>query len=345
MDLTFTSYRLVCTHPFGISRSTHDWYEVIYVYLTQDGITGRGEAAPSERYHESSSQIRTILERGIELPIISADPSNYQMAIREQSQGVKSLEAALDMALWDWWGQKHGQSVYQLMGSDPKNAPLTSYTIALGDFELIPQKIEEAEPYAILKVKLGTDQDKVIIREIRKYTDKTIRVDANEGWSLDQAQAMIPWLADHGVELVEQPLPAANLEDTARVKEQSPIPIIADENCLTSEDIPRIASAFHGINIKLMKCGGITEARKMISLARNLDLSVMVGCMIESSVGISAMASVSPLIDFADLDGNVLIDNDPYSGVTLQSGRLVLPEGPGLGVDLRSGFEATGGLQ
>ncbi|MFQ6614298.1 MAG: dipeptide epimerase [Fidelibacterota bacterium] len=345
MDLTFSAYKLVCTHPFGISRSTHEWYEVIYVYLEQDGIMGCGEAAPSERYHESAGQIKAVLASGIHLPEIKNDPSHYQNEIQRQSGGLKALEAALDMALWDWWGKQQKLPVRQVFGSDPEQTPVTSFTIALGDFDLIPQKIEEATPYQILKVKLGTERDREIIREIRKYTDKTIRVDANEGWTVDRALEMIPWLADQGVELVEQPLPAARLEETARVRDRAPIPIIADENCLTGADIPQIADSFHGINIKLMKCGGLTEARSMIAQARARDLKIMVGCMIESSVGITAMAALSPQIDFADLDGNVLINNDPYSGVRIDQGRLILPEGNGLGVSLRSQYITGYGLQ
>ncbi|NOZ74733.1 MAG: dipeptide epimerase [FCB group bacterium] len=345
MDITFTPYKLVCTHPFGISRSTHEWYEIIYLYVEQDGIIGRGEAAPSERYQESADQIKAVLESGIRFPDISADPSHYQNKITEISHGLKALEAALDMALWDWWGKRQQVPVYKLFGSDEDHTPVTSFTIALGNFDLIPKKIEEAAPYKILKVKLGTDKDREIIREIRKFTNKTIRVDANEGWTLDTALIMVHWLADQGVELIEQPFPARNLSDTARLRDQAPIPIIADENCLTGADIPRIADSFHGINIKLMKCGGLTEARSMISMARKRDLKIMVGCMIESSVGISAMAALSPQIDFADLDGNVLINNDPYAGVTIEDGRLELPPGNGLGVTLRSGVAQESGLR
>ncbi|RMF07795.1 MAG: dipeptide epimerase [Candidatus Neomarinimicrobiota bacterium] len=334
MEIQYTRYRLTCTHPFGISRSTHDWYDVLYVYVHQDGITGRGEAAPSERYGEFPDQIEARLRSGIELPRIDGPPEDYQAELELLSGGIHSLKAALDTALWDWWAQKQGRPLYELFHSRPDQAPCSSFTIAIGDFDLLAQKVAEAEPYRILKVKLGTNRDKEIITEIRKHTDKTLRVDANEGWDLDRAREMVPWLADRGVELIEQPLPTNRLEDTARLKALSPIPLIADENCLTGADIPSLADSFHGINIKLMKCGGLTEARTMIATARELGLLVMVGCMIESSVGISAMASLAPQIDFADLDGHVLIDNDPYEGMKLVEGKITLSNRPGLGVRL-----------
>jgi L-alanine-DL-glutamate epimerase-like enolase superfamily enzyme len=334
MELNYTTYRVRCVYPFGISRSTHTYYDVVYVYLTQDGITGRGEAAPSQRYGETTEKVLDRLRRVPDIPKHVGNPKEISGLLHQAAGGVHALEAAFSIALLDWWTQKLKLPLYRYWGADPDRTPVTSYTIALGDLDLIPQKVAEAEPYAVLKIKLGTDQDKQIIRMIRDETDKLLRVDANEGWDLDTAIEMCTWLADYHVEFVEQPLKADQIADTARLKQVSPLKIIADENCLSAADIPNIAHAFHGINIKLMKCGSLEEARRMIDLARRHDLEIMLGCMVESSVGITAAAHLSPLVDYADLDGNVLIDNDPYEGVKIVDGRLRLPGGPGLGVRL-----------
>lgn len=337
MELSWTSYRLLCTHPFGISRNTHSWYDVIYVYLKDGNIIGRGEAAPSSRYNENHALLKTQLETLKNPAITTGSEKAAFEELREMAGGYKALTAAFSTAVLDWWTKKQGISVSDYFGTIGMKAPQTSFTIAIGDLDLIPRKIEEARPYPILKVKLGTADDKEIINRIRQETDKTIRVDANEGWTLDQAREMIPWLADRNVELVEQPLKADNIAGTAALKRESPLPLIADENSIMASDIPGIADAFHGINIKLMKCGSLQEAFKMIQLARHHDLQIMFGCMVESSVGITSASHLSPLVDYADLDGHILIDNDPYQGTIVRDGHLILPEGPGLGVHLKTG--------
>ena len=217
-------------------------------------------------------------------------------------------------------------------------APHTSYTISIGDIDLISEKVNEGAPYSILKVKLGmgVDKDKEIMRAIRLETDKIIRVDANEGWDLETGIEMCQWLSEKGVEFVEQPFKSTNLKDTAELRKKSPLPLIADENSLQSGDIPGIEGIFDGINIKLMKCGSLFEALRMIKMARDRDMKIMLGCMIESSIGITAAAHLSPLVDYADLDGNLLINNDPYEGVAVEDGKLILPEGNGLGISLNS---------
>ena len=340
MDLTFKQYKINCTHPFGISRSTHDYYDITFAYLEQDGIIGRGEAAPSKRYGEYPIHVVNQLKKIKNIP-------HFNTAIEgdawfmSQANGIKSLEAAFSMAWLDWWTQKHDQPLYDYFGADPTHQLATSFTIAIGDLNLIPDKIDEASPYSIIKVKLGVSEseDKDIIRRIRKETDKVIRVDANEGWDLETGGRMCRWLADQNVEFVEQPFKADRLGDTAILKQKSPLPIIADENSMNSGDIEHIAHAFHGINIKLMKCGSLLDAEKMIQLARKYDLKIMLGCMVESSVGITAASHLSPLVDYADLDGNLLINNDPYSGVKIQKGKIILPESPGLGITLNSDIE------
>lgn len=335
MKLTYVPYHIYCVHPFGISRSSNIGYDVVFVYLAHEGIIGRGQAAPNRRYDEVAGDVLKILDRGLNLP--QTPPEDVEALITtlvNQSGGFKALEAALSMAALDWWTQQREEPLHTFLGAEKPPNIATSFTIALGDRESLPQKIEEAGPYKILKIKLGTDDDREIIRQIRTLTDKPLRVDANEGWTLTQAQAMIPWLAEQGVELVEQPLPADRLEETAQLKAESPLPLIADENVESAEDIPNLAGAFDGINIKLMKCGSVLEARRMIDLAREHNLQVMIGCMVESSVGVTAMAQLSPLVDYADLDGHLLIDNDPYRGMTVENGMVVLPEHYGLGTTL-----------
>lgn len=337
MELTFTQFRIQCTHPFGISRSTHNYYDIIYIYLKKDGIIGRGEAAPSKRYGEFPSHICDQLHKINSIPSFNS-ATEGDIWFKRQSNGIKALEAALSMAWLDWWTQSKNQSLYDFFGADPFHQLDTSFTIAIGDLDLIPQKVDEASPYSIIKVKLGVSEseDKEIIRRIRQETDKLIRIDANEGWDLETGKRMCSWLADNNIEFIEQPFPADKVGQTAILKQVSPLPIIADENSMHSGDLEGIAHAFHGINIKLMKCGSLLEAEKMIKLARKLDLEVMLGCMVESSVGITAVSHLAPLADYADLDGNLLIDNDPYSGVKIQNGKMVLPKKPGLGISLNS---------
>ena len=336
MKFSFETYRIECTHPFGISRSSHSFYDIVFIYLEHNGLIGRGEAAPSNRYNESTERILSVLNKGITVPDNMDDIHEFFNHFSSQCERIKALEVAFSMATLDLWCQIEGKPLYEYFNADPKSAPQTSFTISIGDMDLLPQKIAEAKPYDILKVKLGTSlsNDKSIIEQIRLETDKIIRVDANEGWDLDTGLLMSFWLADNNVEFIEQPFKSTNLSDTAKLKSKSPLPIIADENSINSFDILKIENVFDGINIKLMKCGTLFEAIKMVKMARERDMQIMLGCMIESSVAITAAAHISPLVDYADLDGNLLINNDPYRGVTVDKGRLVLPEAHGLGVKL-----------
>ena len=336
MKFSFETYRIECTHPFGISRSSHSFYDIVFIYLEHNGLIGRGEAAPSNRYNESTERILSVLNRGITVPDNMDDIHEFFNHFSSQCESIKALEVAFSMATLDLWCQIEGKPLYEYFNADPKSAPQTSFTISIGDMDLLPQKIAEAKPYDILKVKLGTSlsNDKSIIEQIRLETDKIIRVDANEGWDLDTGLLMSFWLADNNVEFIEQPFKSTNLSDTAKLKSKSPLPIIADENSVNSFDILKIENVFDGINIKLMKCGTLFEAIKMVKMARERDMQIMLGCMIESSVAITAAAHISPLVDYADLDGNLLISNDPYKGVVVENGRLTLPSSNGLGISL-----------
>ena len=333
MKLKYTKYRINLAHSFNISRSKNKWYDIIYVYIIDGEFIGRGEAAPNLRYNESADQILKLLEK-IHLPKEIKDRESIFEYILPQLQNIKSLEAAFSMALWDWWSQRKGKTVYNMLGADKKNISPTSYTIGITKIDDIEEKIKESDPYKILKVKLGTKNDKEIITEIRKHTDKLIRVDANEGWSVMDAVKLTYWLADQNIELIEQPFPANKLNDTLYLKSKSPLDIYADENSLNSSDISKIFKAFDGINIKLMKCGSIEEAKKMIREANKYKLKVMLGCMVESSVAITAASSIASKVHKIDLDGNLLITNDPYKGVLIKDGTLELNDKIGLGLSL-----------
>jgi L-alanine-DL-glutamate epimerase-like enolase superfamily enzyme len=234
----------------------------------------------------------------------------------------------------DWVGRNQNIPLYKILGADPGKTPVTSYTIGIDEPDMIKTKVSDASDYPILKIKVGSKNDEDIIEAVRSITDKPIRVDANEGWAdKEMAVRKIEWMQSKGVEFVEQPLGAKMLEETAWLRQRVDMPLIADEAVMDASDIASVAQVYDGINIKLMKAGGIQEALKMIHQARDVGLKVMIGCMIESSVAITAAAHLSPLVDWADLDGNLLISNDPFSGVKVSKGRLMLSDLPGIGVN------------
>lgn len=332
--MTFLSYDLKLRHTFTIARSSRDISPVVLVELEHDGIVGYGEAAPSRRYGETVETVMGFLKgldlSGFESPFHLESILEY---VEGRAPGNTSAKAAIDIALHDWIGRNLNVPLYRYWGLDKGKTPVTSFTIGIDSPEVIAQKVQEAKEYPILKIKLGGPNDEEIMKTIRRVTDKTLRVDANEGWKTREiALKKIQWLEHEGVEFVEQPMPADDLEGTAWVRERVKLPLIADENSLRLHDVPKLQGVFDGINIKLMKCTGLREALKMVSAARACDMKIMTGCMIESSVAISAAAQFSPLIDYADLDGAVLTTNDPFDGVTIDRGKLVLSERPGIGV-------------
>jgi len=245
-----------------------------------------------------------------------------------------SAKSAVSAALHDIVGKRLGVPVHRLWGLSSEKAPDSSFTIAIADNDVLAGRVHEAAQYPILKIKLGTDRDVEILRIVRDAApEKRLRVDANAAWTPEHAVDMIQLLTEHRVEMLEQPVEAKNIDGLRFVKERSPIPVFADESCLVSTDIPRLAGAVDGINIKLAKCGGLREALRMTYVARAHGMSVMAGCMIESSLGISAIAQIAPLLDTADFDGAALLSDDPYRGATIDGGRIRLPGGPGLGVE------------
>jgi L-alanine-DL-glutamate epimerase-like enolase superfamily enzyme len=334
MRHSFQTYTLELKHTFRVAGAKdRDTAEIGILRLEAGDLVGYGEAAPSAFWGESIEEVARAAEK-VSLADFSS-PVAYESIleyVREKWQPPKAFLAALDMALFDLAARSIGLPVYRFLGLNSEHSVPTSHTIGIADLDSITKKVKEASDAAILKIKLGTAYDIEIIEHVRKITDKPIRVDANEAWLKEEAVEKITWLATQNVELVEQPLPAAQIEETAWVRERVPLPIIADESVQTSADIPRLKDAFDGINIKLMKCGGLLEAIRMIQLARIENMKVMIGCMLESSLGIAAAAQLLPLVDYADLDGNLLIANDPFDGLPVTDGYIQLTDRPGLGV-------------
>jgi L-alanine-DL-glutamate epimerase-like enolase superfamily enzyme len=337
MKLTYDVVTVYTARPFVIARGSNTEYRLVQVHLTDDdGVEGWGEAAPSRFYGETAESVCAALDRFA--PVLEPLDAFMLEAIEPAMNGVLrfngAAKSAVSAAAHDLVGKRLGVPVYRLLGLDPAAAPLSSYTISIAndDAETIA-RVEDAAAYPVLKVKLGSDRDVEIIRAVRMAApDKILRVDANAAWTIKSALEMIELLLDYDVEFVEQPLPPHDIEGLRFVRERSPLPIIADESCLVATDIPRLAGAVDGINIKLSKCGGLREALHMIATARAHGMRVMMGCMVESTLGITAAAHLAPLLDYADLDGAALLADDPFTGATIANGVIRLPQGAGLGV-------------
>jgi L-alanine-DL-glutamate epimerase-like enolase superfamily enzyme len=338
VKISFARARLELRHTFRIARSADEFRESIIVRLEDGGFEGLGEAAPSPRYGQSADSAERALASFDAGLLDPADRVEEAVARAAAALGGEwAAVAAIDIALHDLLGKRLGVPLHVRLGLDPGMTPVTSYTIGIDEPAVVAEKIREAADFPVLKIKMGLENDREIMETVRSATGRPVRVDANEGWTRDEALEKMRWLEGQNVEFVEQPLPAADLDGVRWLAARTSLPIFADESVRVAEDVPRLAGAFHGINIKLMKCGGLLEALRMIRAARERGMKVMLGCMIESSIGITAAAQISPLVDYADLDGNILVRNDPASGVTTLNGKLVLPEGPGLGAALREG--------
>ena len=335
MQFRYYPYTLELKHTFTVAVSSRTTTPVMMVEVERDGIIGYGEASMPPYLGESHDTARAFLSK--------VDFKKYQDPLMLEeilsdidgiAPGNPAAKAAVDIALHDWIGKKLGFAWYQVWGLNAARTPVTTFTIGIDkDKDVIRQKVKEAEPYKILKVKLGRDNDKEMIETIREVTDKPLRGDANQGWK-DKTEAlkMIEWLATKNVEFIEQPMPKEMVDEHAWLKERSPMPIIGDESVVRLPDVRKAWGVYDGINIKLMKCTGMHEAYKMIILARALEMKVMLGCMTETSCAISAATQLSPLADYADLDGAVLIKNDLFRGATIEDGKMVMPTGTGIGV-------------
>lgn len=325
-------------HPFVIARGGSSEYRVVRVTLTDaDGAQGWGEAAPNRFYGETPESALGALAR-LEPVLADVDAWALEDVERLMNQAIRfngSVKSAISSAMHDLAGKRLGVPLWKMWGLDPARAPRSSFTIAIApDEEELVRRVHEAAEYPVLKIKLGSDRDAEIIRTVRMAApDKVLRVDANAAWTPKHALNMIELLMDYGVEFVEQPLPPHDLEGMRFVRDRSPLPIVADESCVTSLDIPKLVGVVDGINIKLSKCGGLREALRMIATARSHGMLVMCGCMIETSLGITQAAHFAPLLDFADLDGAALLKDDPYVGASIAGGTITLPQGPGLGVE------------
>ena len=333
MTLRFYPYTLELKHTFTIATFSRSTTPVMMVEVEKDGITGYGEASMPPYLGESHETAKAFLTN-IDMakypdPFLLGDILKDIDAI---APGNTAAKAAMDIALHDWLGKKMGQPWYRVLGLNPEKTPVTTFTIGIDTKEVVRQKVKEADEFKVLKVKLGGDNDKEMITTIREVTDKPLRVDINQGWKdRDAALTMIEWLATKGVEFVEQPMPKDRLEDMAWLRSKSPLPIVGDESVQRLVDVRKAYGVFDGINIKLMKSTVLHEAYAMIRTAKALGMKVMLGCMTETSCAISAMAQLSPLADYADLDGAVLIKNDLFQGASIIDGRVVIGKGPGIG--------------
>jgi len=339
MLLSHEVVNLRTRYPFVIARGGYAAHEnVIVRIIDDDGVEGLGEAAPNRYYGETVASVVGAMEK-FEPVLGRADSWSLEAIDASLStvlRGNNAARAAVSSALHDIVGKRLGIPVHRLWGLDPADCGESSFTIGIADNDGLKQRVEDAAQYPILKVKLGTDRDMEIVRVVREAAPaKRLRVDANAAWSASHAVRMIDFLADHGVEFVEQPVAQHDIEGFRHVRSRSKLPVIADESCLVAGDVPRLAGAVDGINLKLAKCGSLREAIRIIHTARSFGMSVMAGCMIESSLGISAVAQLAPLLDHADFDGAALLAEDPFEGATISGGRISLTDSPGLGVRSR----------
>ena len=334
LKLSFRPYTLELKHVFTVAVSSRTTTPVVLTEITCSGRTGYGEASMPPYLGESHASVLNFLAQ--------VDVSKYENPFQLETilsdidaiaPGNTAAKASVDIALHDLVGKILGQPWYNIWGFNKEKTPCTSFTIGIDTPEIVRQKTREAKEFKVLKVKLGRDNDKEMIETIRSVTDTPITTDVNQGWKdKNLALEMIHWLKDRGVVMIEQPLPKEQIDDLAWLTERSPIPVIGDEGVQRLADVKKALGVYHGINIKLMKCTGMREAHKMLTLARSLGMKVMIGCMTETSCAISAASHLSPMVDWADLDGALLIRNDVYDGTKVIDGKITLMDRPGIGV-------------
>ncbi len=337
IKLSYRPFELQLKHVFTIANNSRTTTPVMLTEIEYDGIIGYGEASMPPYLGESHKSAAEFLAK-VDLTSFK-DPFELEDIIQyvdSLAAGNYAAKASVDIALHDLIGKILKQPWHKLWGLNPIKTPNTSFTIGMDTPEVVKVKVREAEVYKLLKVKLGRDNDQEMIRTIRSVTDKPICVDVNQGWKdRNMALDMIHWLASQGVVFVEQPMSKHSVDDMAWLTENSPLPIMADEAVQTISDVIAAHKVYSGINIKLMKCGGMRNAHKMATIAKVLGMKVMIGCMTETSCAISAAAQLSPMADWADLDGNLLISNDIYEGVQIVEGKVTLSELPGIGIRLK----------
>ena len=329
MHLALSELELPLVHTFTIARSSETMARSVVARLRWNGSEGLGESAPSERYGETLASVSAALAA---LDLTGDDP----YALERVLPGIPpAARCALDIAMHDALGKDVGRPLWRLFGLDPARTPVTSFTVGIDTPEIMLAKLDAIREHPIVKVKLGFAGDVEVLEAMRARYTGTLRVDANEAWTPEEAVAKLAALERAGVEFCEQPIPAGTPERLRWIRERSRVPLVADEDAKDARDLPALAGCVDGVNIKLVKCGGIRAALEAIHTARALGLRVMLGCMVESAILTTAAAQLSPLVDWADLDGPFLTARDPFSGVTYADGKLILPEGPGLGVTER----------
>ena len=337
LNLSFQPYELKLRHAFNLAKNQRTTTPGVQVQLEYDGIVGYGEASMPPYLGESVQSVTEFLGKldlsQFDDPFRIEDIHAYMESVAPNNRAAK---ASVDIALHDLLGKIMGQPWYKIWGLNPGNTPNTSYTISYqSDPAEMQKEIDECAPFRVVKVKMGVGHDKEIVEALRRVSDVPICVDANQGWSSkEHALEMCEWLAGQNCLFVEQPMPKEMLDETAWVRERSPLPLIADEFLQRLPDVTRAHGAYDGINIKLMKSTGMHEAYKMAVLARALGMKVMLGCMTETSCAVTAAAQLSPMVDWADLDGNLLISNDRFDGIKINDGKVIIPDRPGIGVEL-----------
>lgn len=341
MKLKLHTFDLPIKHTFTISRGSIDVQPTLIVELEQDGICGFGEATTNTYYGITAESMISSLEkvRSHLSQIDLSDPRELWAELDGILKLDRFAQCALDQAAYDLWGKLNNQPTHQMLGLDvsPENLPVSNFTIGIDEIPTMLEKMQEVSDWPIYKIKLGTENDLEIIRTLRENSDAIFRVDANCGWDAARTIEYSGPLKDYGVEFIEQPLPADAIDEFEKLRSKSELPLIADESCLVEEDVKKAYDlGFDGINIKLVKCGGITPALRMIEHARKLDLNVMIGCMVESSVGISAIGQLLPLLDYVDMDGADLLSSDIATGIRLDRGQCIYSELNGNGVAINS---------
>lgn len=333
MKVTYRSFHLPFRYPFTIAHGTKTHQPTLIVALDHFGLRGYGEAPAITYYQVTVEKMIEDLEKKKSYveKFAFTEPERYWHYLHHLFPDNPFLVCALDMAAWDLYGKLKRKPLYQLWKLDSSRMPVTDYTIGLDTPEQMIKKMKE-KPWPVYKIKAGAEQDISLIKSLRNHSNAVFRVDVNAGWTQEVAIQKFPLLKELGVEFIEQPLPKNNWNDMKLLFKKSPLPLIADESCVSEEDVERCQGYFHGINIKLTKCGGITPARRMIQKAKTMDLKIMLGCMSESTIGTAAIAHLLPLADYADLDGPLLLSEDLATGIGYHFGKIIYSDAPGLGV-------------
>ncbi|HEX8462451.1 MAG TPA: dipeptide epimerase [Segetibacter sp.] len=339
MKVRYRQFNLPFRYPFTISKGTKTHQPTFIVELELGPFKGYGEAPAITYYNIPIAKMIADLEakKVFVEKFALTDPERYWHYLHHLFPQNNFLVCALDMACWDLFGKMKGKQLHQVWNTEMNYNTLTDYTIGIDTTKKMIEKMVE-KPLPIYKIKVGTKDDVEIVEELRKHTTAIFRVDANAGWSTEEALQKIPQLATLGVQLIEQPLAKDNWEGMRILYNNSPLPLIADESCVVEQDVEKCKDYFHGINIKLTKCSGITPARRMIKKARELNLKVMMGCMNESSIGSAAIAQFAPQLDFLDMDGPLLLSEDLATGLNYDNGKVVVDQGPGLGIKINFSF-------